>query len=65
MGWGGPSEARFPEEYDDTWVVAVFYMNELLAGHVTDGEWEPRADYRSRVDSNSPFRVVRYSISGR
>ena len=63
FGWDG-SEVRFPEEYESTWIVAAFYVDELLAGHVEDGEWETLHDYRRRVDRNKRFRVIRRSFRG-
>ena len=55
---------RFPEEYKDTWIRVAFHIDEVLAGHVTDGRWESLAEFQSRVAENEHFRVSKNSYYG-
>ena len=49
-------------------VMAVFYLDELLAGHVNHGIWQSLGDYKDRVNEamalDIPPRVYRRVLSG-
>ena len=65
---GLPSR-RFPKRYrflNNFWkagFMACFFVDELLAGHVSDGKWESVDEYAGRLD-NDLMRVRKYNASG-
>ena len=63
------STKRYPERYRRCPVfcapiVLGFYLDEVLAGHTDDGEWESWSDYEYRVSQNKNFRVRKYTAKG-
>ena len=39
-------------------------MDELLAGHVSDGKWESPNEYKRRISHNNNFKVEKHEYTG-
>ena len=61
---------KFPKKYRNLerpigpGFLACFFVDELLAGHVSNGKWESPNEYRDRVFENDNFRVAKHEYTG-